>query len=63
MNIRTYITAAVFFLNGSIDNYYFKNEQDLQKEWMLAVYSTILPCRENKKNFTVNVKITLFSSL
>lgn len=63
MNIRTFIAAAVFFLNGSIDNYYFKNEQDLQKGWMSAVYSTILLYRENKKNFTVKVKITLFSSL
>lgn len=50
MNIRTYIAAAVFFLNGSIDNYYLKNEQDLQKEWMSAVYWTILRYRENKKN-------------
>lgn len=63
MNTRTYIADAVLFLNGSIDNYYFTNEQDLQKEWMSAVYSTILRCRENKKNLTVKVKITLFSYL
>lgn len=53
MNIRTFIAAAVFFLNGLIDNYYFNNEQGLQKKWMSAMYSTILRCRENKKNFTV----------
>lgn len=57
MNILTFIAAAVFFLNGSIDNYYyFKNEQDLQKEWMSPVYSTIFRYRENKKNFTVKVR-------
>lgn len=63
MTICTFIDAAEFFINGSIDNYYFKNEQDLQKEWTLAVYSTILRYRENKMNFTVKVKITRFSSL